>query len=348
LMEKKQPDQKVTQVTKQEQTSPSIVHQTKKEEQSTKIEAPQVTKQEQTSLSIGLPFIKDVNSLLMEKKQPDQKVTQVTKQEQTSPSIGLPFIKDVNSLFVEKNKQDQKVTQSLKGKFPTEISGFNSAKDQLEIDVIRNRDNMIKRTLNNLDNKKLDNNVNNVNDYKPKFVPNKTSSKDSNDSVRSNDQIEIDVIRNSNNMFKKTLNNLDTIKLDNSKNKVNYYKPEFEPNKRLEKVRRPNGYDFVNKDNIEPNIRTKSENNAGYNHIKPGMNLFNSYGYSYMPPEVWSVPQDRPPVCIPQKGFESEALPIYTTGTPLDALEIQQSILPKFKYEQVYDPKYYYPGWKTK
>ena len=67
-----------------------------------------------------------------------------------------------------------------------------------------------------------------------------------------------------------------------------------------------------------------------------------------MPPEVWSVPQDRPPVCIPQKGFEAEALPIYTKGTPLDALEIQQTLMPKFKYEEVYDPKYYYPGWKTK
>ena len=170
-------------------------------------------------------------------------------------------------------------------------------------------------------------------------------NKDTSPIKSSDDQVEIDVIRNSQNMIKQTLKNLDKQKFDN---KVAYHKPQFEPNKRLEKIRRPNGYDFVNKDNVDPNIRVKSENKSGYSHIKPGMNLFNSYGYSYMPPEVWSVPQDRPPVCIPQKGFESEALPIYTTGTPLDALEIQQSILPKFKYEQVYDPKYYYPGWKTK
>jgi hypothetical protein len=127
-----------------------------------------------------------------------------------------------------------------------------------------------------------------------------------------------------------------------------YYKPEFEPNVRLEKTKRPNGYDFVNKDNIEPNVRNKSENNIGFKHIKPGKNLYNSYGYSYMPPESWSVPQDRPPVCIPQKGFKAEAVPLYTIGTPLNALEIQQTLMPKFKYDEVYDPKYYYPGWKSK
>jgi hypothetical protein len=135
---------------------------------------------------------------------------------------------------------------------------------------------------------------------------------------------------------------------ENIESSTIYYKPEFEPNVRLEKTKRPNGYDFVNKDNIEPNIRNKSENKLGFQHIKPGQNLYNSYGYSYMPPESWSVPQDRPPVCIPQKGFNAEAVPLYTIGTPLNALEIQQTLMPKFKYDEVYDPKYYYPGWKSK
>jgi len=133
-----------------------------------------------------------------------------------------------------------------------------------------------------------------------------------------------------------------------NENATIYYKPEFEPNVRLEKTKRPNGYDFINKDNIEPNVRNKSENNMGFKHIKPGQKLYNSYGYSYMPPESWSVPQDRPPVCIPQKGFKAEAVPLYTIGTPLNALEIQQTLMPKFKYDEVYDPKYYYPGWKSK
>ena len=136
--------------------------------------------------------------------------------------------------------------------------------------------------------------------------------------------------------------------IDNTLTSVPYYKRDFDPNTRIEKTNRPNGYEFVNKDTVEPTVRIKSENKSGYKHIKPGKNLFSSYGYSYMPPEVWSVPQDRPPVCIPQKGFKAEALPIYSKGTPLDALEIQQTLMPKFKYEEVYDPKYYYPGWKTK
>jgi hypothetical protein len=157
------------------------------------------------------------------------------------------------------------------------------------------------------------------------------------------DEVEMNVIRNRNKMIKKSLKNI-----DNKLASVPYYKRDFDPNTRLEKTKRPNGYEFVNKDTVEPVVRLKSEIKSGYTHIKPGKNLFNSYGYSYMPPEVWSVPQDRPPVCIPQKGFEAEALPIYTKGTPLDALEIQQTLMPKFKYEEVYDPKYYYPGWKTK
>ena len=162
-------------------------------------------------------------------------------------------------------------------------------------------------------------------------------------------EVEINTIRNRRKMIKKSLKNLNRQRnIDYTLANVPYYKPDFEPNTRLEKTDRPNGYEFINKDNVEPNVREISEIKSGYKHIKPGKNLFTSYGYSYMPPEVWSVPQDRPPVCIPQKGFKAEALPVYTKGTPLDALEIEQTLMPKFKYEEVYDPKYYYPGWKTK
>jgi hypothetical protein len=163
------------------------------------------------------------------------------------------------------------------------------------------------------------------------------------------EEVEINTIRNRRKIINKSLKRLRKKKnIDYSLANVPYYKPDFDPNTRLEKTNRPNGYEFVNKDNIKPKLRLKSEKKFGFKHIKPGKNLFSSYGYSYMPPEVWSVPQDRPPVCIPQKGFKAEALPIYTKGTPLDALEIQQTLMPKFKYEEVYDPKYYYPGWKTK
>ena len=179
-------------------------------------------------------------------------------------------------------------------------------------------------------------------DEEPSYILNENIKSDE-EPTDNDDEVEINVIRNCRKMIRKSLK-----KINNKPSKITYYKPKYEPNKRLEKTDRPNGYKFINKDNVEPDVRKNSENKSGYTHIKPGKNLFSSYGYSYMPPEVWSVPQDRPPVCIPQKGFEAEALPIYTKGTPLDALEIQQTLMPKFKYEEVYDPKYYYPGWKTK
>ena len=66
-----------------------------------------------------------------------------------------------------------------------------------------------------------------------------------------------------------------------------------------------------------------------------------------MPPQYWSVPQKRPPVCVPAKGKASSVLPIYDKGTPVDALDWTQvgSMLPKFEYNEVHNPNYYYPGW---
>jgi hypothetical protein len=115
----------------------------------------------------------------------------------------------------------------------------------------------------------------------------------------------------------------------------------------LEITRRQNGYTYIYSDPVEKSVRTKAEKET-YAHKKTGQKVYDSYGFTYMPPESWSVPQQRPPVCLPQKGFKAEAVPLYTAGTPLDALEIQQQIMPKFKYEEVYDPKYYYPGWISK
>lgn len=182
-----------------------------------------------------------------------------------------------------------------------------------------------------------------IKNLKCKIIPDKKSDK-----KRSNNS-NIDLSNSKKNRLRrvKKMNYVQNNSIKSTEN-IKYYNRPFDPNKRLEKTRRPNNYDFINKDNVEPIIRLSAEKKSGYRNIKPGKNLFYAYGYSYMPPEVWSVPQDRPPVCIPQKGFKAEAVPIYTTGTPLDALEIQQSLMPKFKYEEVYDPKYYYPGWKTK
>jgi hypothetical protein len=116
-----------------------------------------------------------------------------------------------------------------------------------------------------------------------------------------------------------------------------------------EEVNTNNYYKLLMKDKVETKIRNTSEKKECISHIKPETKeVINQYGYSYLPPEVWSVPQDRPPVCIPQVGFKAEALPMYTVGTPIDALEISNTILPKFTYNEVYDPKYYYPGYQSK
>lgn len=83
-------------------------------------------------------------------------------------------------------------------------------------------------------------------------------------------------------------------------------------------------------------------------HMEPDSSkVMSAYGYSYMPPTTWSVPQKRPPVCIPNK--KGEPIPQMTKGVPLDALEYTKvgSILPKFNYEEKYNPDYYYAGWKV-
>jgi len=47
-------------------------------------------------------------------------------------------------------------------------------------------------------------------------------------------------------------------------------------------------------------------------------------GYSYMPPKEWYPPAARPPVCITDK--QCPVCPVYTSGTPLDMKEWNESI----------------------
>ena len=71
--------------------------------------------------------------------------------------------------------------------------------------------------------------------------------------------------------------------------------------------------------------------------MQPSKTLASAYGWSYIPPQFWSVPQKRPPVCIPQKGGESKVYPSLDKGVPVDALNWTQvgSILPKFEFKEV-------------
>ena len=92
---------------------------------------------------------------------------------------------------------------------------------------------------------------------------------------------------------------------------------------------------LLKKDPVETKIRENAEADAGYTHKRPNItDPFKTDGYSFINPALWDVPQQRPPICIPQKGYESTVQPIPTTGTPLEALEWNE-ILPRFTYNQV-------------
>ena len=114
-----------------------------------------------------------------------------------------------------------------------------------------------------------------------------------------------------------------------------------------ENIRVNNKYKLLLKDPVETEIRNKAEKDFGYEHMRPDINNpFKTDGYSYINPALWDVPQSRPPICIPQKGYEAIVQPSPTSGTPLEALEWKE-VLPRFTYNQVYDPKYYYPGYQS-
>ena len=93
--------------------------------------------------------------------------------------------------------------------------------------------------------------------------------------------------------------------------------------------------------NYKPNIK--------FDHNEPSIKTASAYGWSYMPPQTWSVPQKRPPVCIPDHDTQSTVKAIYDKGTPVDALDWVKSgaILPQNEYTEKYNENYYYPGWKA-
>ena len=100
---------------------------------------------------------------------------------------------------------------------------------------------------------------------------------------------------------------------------------------------------IVSKKQLPISKKTKPIKNTFFK--QPNQKVFSKYGYSFMPATSWSVPQQRPPPCIPQKSCP--VCPVVDKGTPVDAIEWSQvgSILPKFEYKEVYNPDYYYPGW---
>ena len=97
--------------------------------------------------------------------------------------------------------------------------------------------------------------------------------------------------------------------------------------------------------NINHNFAYKPE--VKFDHKQPSKKTASAYGWSYIPPQYWSVPQKRPPVCLPDTNGTATVASIYDKGTPVDALDFTKvgSILPKFEFKEVHNPNYYYPGW---
>jgi len=118
--------------------------------------------------------------------------------------------------------------------------------------------------------------------------------------------------------------------------------PEYEEGDNVKLNRK---YDILVKDKVENNVRRQAEEDYGIKHIRPDIkDPFIENSYTYVHPAMFSMPQRRPPICIPQKGYESAVHPMPTSGTPLDALPWQEQ-MPRFTYNEVYDPKYYYPNY---
>ena len=96
---------------------------------------------------------------------------------------------------------------------------------------------------------------------------------------------------------------------------------------------------------------------------EPDPRILSPYGFSYMPPSLWSVPQQRPPVCIPQT--KTTPTPVFTNSSYTDVMEFTGlgTIMPRFQYQEttnydvdqlkkmanktIFNSNYLYPGYFT-
>jgi hypothetical protein len=98
-------------------------------------------------------------------------------------------------------------------------------------------------------------------------------------------------------------------------------------------------------DNIASNFAFKPK--PHYPQKEANRNIAKEFGWSYIPPQFWSVPQQRPPICLPSKDTTSTVTPIYDKSVPLDALELTKVNFPPSKKgvdDRFLNNEYYYPG----
>jgi hypothetical protein len=95
------------------------------------------------------------------------------------------------------------------------------------------------------------------------------------------------------------------------------------------------------------NSAPESMNINSQMNCKPRSFRLGQYGWSYLPPTTWSVPQQRPPVCLPSEP-SNQVAGIYDSniGSKYSEYLSRESWDTKMeKVNMVYDKNYYYPGY---
>merc|ERR1711966_514488 len=80
------------------------------------------------------------------------------------------------------------------------------------------------------------------------------------------------------------------------------------------------------------NMTMKDIGSGGPKPLKQVDPNFSYYGWTYMPPQTWSVPQKRPPVCLGNKDKVAE---YPTIGYPVESLSWEPELTEKYNMEQV-------------
>jgi hypothetical protein len=98
-------------------------------------------------------------------------------------------------------------------------------------------------------------------------------------------------------------------------------------------------------DNIASNFAFKPT--IKYPEREANRNIASQYGWSFIPPQFWSVPQQRPPICLPADNNVSTVTSIYDKSVPLNVLELSKVNFPENTTgvdKRFLNSDYYYPG----
>ena len=98
-------------------------------------------------------------------------------------------------------------------------------------------------------------------------------------------------------------------------------------------------------DNIASNFAFKPS--IRYPEKEANREIASQYGWSFIPPQFWSVPQPRPPICLPADNNVSTVTSIYDKSVPLNVLELSKVNFPENTTgvdKRFLNSDYYYPG----